>query len=102
VLTSTRGPTGCSPRATDPQPTAAPRQPGLVVRGLRWGVALAVRGVLRSYNRLTIVGRENLPADGPFVLVANHSSHLDVLCLLAAIPLGELPRSYPTASDAKK
>src|SRR5687768_5303317 len=83
VLTSTRGPTGCNRRAADPQPTAALRQPGLVVRGLRRGVALAVRGVLRSYNRLTIVGRENLPADGPFVLVANHSSHLDVLCLLA-------------------
>src|SRR5688572_14680709 len=65
VLTSTRGPTGRNPRATDPQPMAAPRQPGLIARGLRRGVALAVRGVLRSYNRLAIVGRENLPADGP-------------------------------------
>src|SRR5688572_23956213 len=59
VLTSTRGPTGCNRRAAVPQPMAAPRQPGLVVRGLRRGVALAVRGVLRSYNRLAIVGREN-------------------------------------------
>lgn len=45
----------------------------------------AARTWLRLYHRLTIEGRENLPADPPFMLVANHSSHLDALTLGAAL-----------------
>jgi len=35
------------------------------------------------FARLKITGRENLPRDGSFVMVSNHSSHLDALCLLS-------------------
>lgn len=46
--------------------------------------------VLRAYmalaHRLRVVGRENLPVGPPFVLIANHASHLDVLSLMAALP----------------
>ena len=38
------------------------------------------------------------PADESFVLVANHASHLDTLCLLAALPLRRLHRAYPAAA----
>jgi 1-acyl-sn-glycerol-3-phosphate acyltransferase len=53
---------------------------------------------LRGYHRLTIVGRQNLPADRSFVLIANHASHLDTLCLLAALPFGRLHRAFPAAA----
>lgn len=72
-----------------------PRQPNLLWSGIRLLVALIVRGWLRVYHRLRIVGSENLPAEGSFILVANHSSHLDTLCLLAALPLRKLHRTFP-------
>jgi 1-acyl-sn-glycerol-3-phosphate acyltransferase len=58
-----------------------------------------VRCWLRLYHRLEIVGRENLPMEGSFVLVANHASHLDTLCLLAALPLRKLHRAFPAAAQ---
>jgi 1-acyl-sn-glycerol-3-phosphate acyltransferase len=46
-----------------------------------------VRGVLRLTERIEVIGREHLPLSAPFVIVANHSSHLDVLVLATALPL---------------
>ena len=40
-----------------------------------------------------------MPNDSSFVLVANHSSHLDTLCLLAALPLRRLHRAFPVAAE---
>jgi 1-acyl-sn-glycerol-3-phosphate acyltransferase len=58
--------------------------------------------MLRTYfavaHRLMIVGRENLPAHGPFVLVANHCSHLDALALGAALPPRHRERAFPIAA----
>ncbi|HWP59600.1 MAG TPA: lysophospholipid acyltransferase family protein [Candidatus Acidoferrales bacterium] len=76
-----------------------PREPDMLVYGLRSLAALGLRGWLRVYHRLEIIGRENLPSDGSFVMVANHSSHLDALCLLAALPLRELHRAFPAAAS---
>ena len=53
---------------------------------------------LHGYNRLTIVGRQNLPADRSFILVANHASHLDTLCLLSALPVRQVHRTFPVAA----
>ena len=75
-----------------------PRQPDMLVYGVRSLVALIIRGLLRSYLRFDIVGREHLPNDSGFVMVANHSSHLDTLCLLAALPLRRLHRAFPAAA----
>lgn len=75
-----------------------PREPDMLVYGLRGLAALVLRGWLRSYHRLAVVGRENLPADSSFVMVANHASHLDALCLCAALPLSKLHRAFPVAA----
>ena len=76
-----------------------PREPDLTIYGLRSLAALLMRGWLRLYHRLEIVGRENLPAEGSFVIVANHTSHLDTLCLLSALPLRKLHRAFPAAAQ---
>lgn len=75
-----------------------PREPEMIVYGLRSLAALVIRAWLRTYHRLEIVGREHLPQESSFVLVANHSSHLDTLCLLAALPLKKLHRAFPAAA----
>ena len=58
--------------------------------------------VLRIYfaiaHRLTISGREKLPAHGPFVLAANHCSHLDALVLGAALRPRHRERAFPIAA----
>jgi 1-acyl-sn-glycerol-3-phosphate acyltransferase len=75
-----------------------PREPDMLVYGMRSFIALLIRGWIRAYHRFTIVGSENLPKEGSFVLVANHASHLDALCLLAALPLRRLHRVFPVAA----
>src|SRR5438270_10017438 len=75
-----------------------PRHPDMLVYGARILAATIIRGWLRLYHRLEIIGRENLPTDRSFILVANHASHLDTLCLLAALPLGKLHRAFPAAA----
>lgn len=75
-----------------------PREPDMTVYGLRSLAALILRGWLRVYHRLRITGLEHLPATGSFILVANHASHLDTLCLLAALPLRKLHRAFPAAA----
>src|SRR5262249_49168989 len=58
--------------------------------------------LLRSYfaivHRLTIIGCEKLPAHGPFVLAANHCSHLDALALGAALTPRHRERAFPIAA----
>lgn len=74
------------------------RECGLGDHLVRLTWALAVRTLLALHNRLDIVGREHLPARTPFMLVANHASHLDTLVLSAALPLRCLERLHPIAA----
>src|SRR5438128_10234682 len=75
-----------------------PREPDMLVYGLRSLGALIIRALLRVYNRFEIVGHENLRTNRSLVIVANHCSHLDTLCLLAALPLRKLHRTFPAAA----
>jgi 1-acyl-sn-glycerol-3-phosphate acyltransferase len=76
-----------------------PRDPDRLVYGLRSVVALVIRGLLRIYNRFKIIGHQNLRTNRSLVIVANHCSHLDTLCLLAALPLRKLHRAFPAAAS---
>jgi len=75
-----------------------PREPDMLVYGVRALIALVIRGWLRIYHRFEIIGHENLRTNRSLVIVANHSSHLDTLCLLAALPLRKLHRAFPAAA----
>jgi 1-acyl-sn-glycerol-3-phosphate acyltransferase len=76
-----------------------PREPDMLVYGLRSIVALLLRVWLRAYHRFEIVGHEHLRTNRSFVMVANHSSHLDTICLLAALPLRRLHCAFPAAAE---
>jgi len=68
------------------------------VRMLRTAIQLGMRAALRTYNRLDVMGRENLPLDKSFVMIGNHSSHLDAVCLLASLPLQRIHQAFPVAA----
>ena len=76
-----------------------PREPDMLIYGLRSLCALIIRGLLRIYNRFEIIGQENLRTNRSLVIVANHCSHLDTLCLQAALPLRKLHRTFPAAAS---
>ena len=75
-----------------------PRRPEMWMYALRSLCAIGMRSWLRVYHRLSIRGREHLPAQGPFILVCNHTSHLDALALLHCIPLRRLHQAFPAAA----
>ncbi|MFQ5701631.1 MAG: lysophospholipid acyltransferase family protein [Acidobacteriota bacterium] len=58
---------------------------------LRWApiyltIKAVTRVVLTSTCRLIYTGRENVPATGPLILVANHESYLDPFLIGAGLP----------------
>lgn len=75
------------------------REPGLVGAVAHGGWLALVRLYLAVWHRFRVLGRENLPAEPPFVLVANHASHLDALALGAALPARLGSRTYALAAS---
>ncbi len=74
------------------------RETGLaesLIRFVWWGT---VRTLLKTVHRLEVTGWERLPAAPPFVLAANHSSHLDALVLAASMPLRWRDSVFPLAA----
>ena len=70
---------------------------GASVARLFWWSGL--RLALPIWHRLHVTGRENLPAQPPFVLVANHTSHLDAPILTSLLPVGLRDRVFPVAAS---
>ena len=75
-----------------------PRYPDVTTHVARTFLHMGLRAFLRTYFRLSVKDRKNLPADGSFIMICNHASHLDTLCLLSSLPLLRLHRAYPAAA----
>ena len=53
---------------------------------------------LATAHRVEIRGRENLPTRAPFILIANHASHLDAIVLGAILPARFVGTVFPIAA----
>ena len=74
------------------------RESGLVAGLTQTAWRLLVKMYLHGYHRLRVEGREHLPPQAPFVMVANHASHLDALVLAAALPWKLRQSAFPIAA----
>lgn len=63
-----------------------------VITFLAWTVIVLLRPFGRFCFRFEITGREHLLPHGPFLLAANHCSHLDPLFLLWSLPFSIVQR----------
>jgi len=75
-----------------------PRERDMTHSILRCIYGTLLRGFLRTYFRLSIIGKENLPKGQSYVLIANHSSHLDAICLSATVPIKQINRTFSVAA----
>ena len=60
--------------------------------------ALVIKPFMALFIGLRVRGREHLAKTEPFVLIANHSSHLDTISLLSLFPLSRLRHIRPVAA----
>lgn len=58
----------------------------------------AARLYFRLWHRLDVVGREHLPAAPPYLVIANHTSHLDAPAIGCALPLRHAGRTHALAA----
>jgi 1-acyl-sn-glycerol-3-phosphate acyltransferase len=61
-------------------------------------LACCVRPLVSLLLGRCIKGREHLPVSGPTIIAANHNSHLDILYLIALMPLKALALLRPVAA----
>lgn len=74
------------------------REGGLIDSIAQIAARTLVRIILRVYHRISYHGRHNLPRSTPFILIANHASHLDAIVLASALPWSLRRRTYPIAA----
>jgi 1-acyl-sn-glycerol-3-phosphate acyltransferase len=74
------------------------RESGLIEAGFQAAWWTLVHGYLSAGHRLHLLGREHLPAEPPFVLIANHASHLDALVLTCSLNWRLRDRVFPIAA----
>ena len=61
------------------------RESGLVSTGMQLAWWSMVRGYMAVWHRLQITGKHHIPVQSPFIMVANHASHLDALVLASPL-----------------
>lgn len=68
---------------------------GTLMQGAAWWLTRASMAVM---HRLRIEGKEHLPSEPPFILAANHCSHLDTAAMAMAVPRKHRSRIFPIAA----
>ena len=68
---------------------------GLLIYHFAWRL---LRCYLLLFQNLRVKGKDLLPVKGPFILIANHSSHLDALALCAILPEDLRDQARPLAA----
>jgi 1-acyl-sn-glycerol-3-phosphate acyltransferase len=61
-------------------------------------IGVLLRPWMAVMHRMHIEGREHLPDKPPYVMIANHTSHLDTPALLNALPSSVRSRACPVAA----
>ena len=84
--------------ATHERNRSVRREAGLLTAAGYRLARMATRAYLAVAHRPVITGREHLPASAPFVVIANHTSHLDSPLLTAALPAQCCRDVYPLAA----
>jgi 1-acyl-sn-glycerol-3-phosphate acyltransferase len=74
------------------------REEGFAGRLLHGLWRLLARLYFRLWHRLHIIGREHLPAAPPYLVIANHTSHLDAPAIGCALPLRHAGRTHALAA----
>jgi 1-acyl-sn-glycerol-3-phosphate acyltransferase len=59
---------------------------------------LLFKPLARLFFGLNKIGAENLPSQGPAIIVANHNSHVDTLVLLCCFPSSLIGKLRPVAA----
>lgn len=76
----------------------SPGESGLVSTVARFCWWSMIKSSMQLLHRVEVRGREWIPREPPFVLVANHASHLDALALGSCLPLALRDRLFPLAA----
>ena len=59
---------------------------------------LSTKAFFKLYHRLSVESEQLAPIEPPFVMIANHTSHLDALVLAAALPYRLCDCVFPVAA----
>src|SRR4051812_23243109 len=74
------------------------REGGLIDTIAQISARTFIRIYLKLWYRVEYIGREDLPDKGPFVLSANHGSHLDSVVIAAMLPWRLRKNTFPLAA----
>ncbi len=74
------------------------RESGLFSTAGHLAWQLSTKAFFKLYHRLSVEAEQSVPAQPPFVMIANHTSHLDALLLAAALPCRLCDCVFPVAA----
>ena len=80
------------------RPTSVLREPGLSAQAIQYLTQRFLRLYMSRVHGLTVRGSEHLPTRPPFVMIANHTSHLDAVSLAVSLPRSWASKTYPLAA----